>query len=185
MIMTHRINCSNASLKLNGLGTSYKYDNNAVENVFSDVCLPGAPLVACGSMSIKRKRYGSEQRRTWAYCAIKSVACRWASRSFHLSQPQTCEHSRFWRNSPDFYAFSPRGIHEISLLQMWRNVINRTDNIQFGIYHLSLNMRCCVISEHQASYLLTATCMAKLYCLGGPMTADLQHLNSLQVCMNY
>jgi hypothetical protein len=60
----------------------------------------------------------------------------------------------------------PRGIHEIPLLQMWHNVINRTDNIQLGIYHLSLNMRCCATSEHQASYLLTATCMAKLYCLG-------------------
>jgi hypothetical protein len=37
----------------------------------------------------------------------------------------------------------PRGIHDIPFLQMWHNVINRTDNIQLGIYYLSLNMRYC------------------------------------------
>jgi hypothetical protein len=41
----------------------------------------------------------------------------------------------------------PRGIHEIPLLQMLRNVFNRPDN--YSTCHLSLNMRYCVTSEHQ------------------------------------
>jgi hypothetical protein len=95
----------------------------------------------------------------------------------------------------------PHGIHEIPLLQMLRNVVNQPDN--YSNCHLSFkpeyappasisndqqqnSVELKLVKNYMSDQLSVNYYMHGEAVLSGePMTADLQHLNSLLVCIKY
>jgi hypothetical protein len=95
-----------------------------------------------------------------------------------------CRHANipaFGRILPLFTPFPTilRGIHEIPLLQILRNGNNRPDN--YSTWHLQQQLSRTKVSEKLPVRQLSVNCYmhGEAVLSGEPMTADLQHLNSL------